>query len=236
MDSIKIVCMLGEICMIFLRVPWGYILLYISGTILPENSLPVTHVSDLYHVFRCTTVAMDASKLKESAFWNKKLDKSAVVFDVDKNGHISRADFLLMRERFSQQNVSKKYLEEFNKSQEQFLDHVNLKDNSVKYTYAEMKEKFIEYLQKASEGFEILMENSFKLLDLNDNGVISFEEWKSHYVVRGIPTEYARASFDAMDKNGDGEILLEEFVAYNYEFFCSDEDKLSSSILYGPLE
>ena len=106
----------------------------------------------------------------------------------------------------------------------------------MKYTYAEMKEKFIEYLQKASEGFEILMENSFKLLDLNDNGVISFEEWKSHYVVRGIPTEYARASFDAMDKNDDGEISLEEFVAYNYAFFCSDEDKLSSSILYGPLE
>ena len=90
--------------------------------------------------------------------------------------------------------------------------------------------------RKLVKALKFLWKNSFKLLDLNDNGVISFEEWKSHYVVRGIPTEYARASFDAMDKNGDGEISLEEFVAYNYEYFCSDEDKLSSSILYGPLE
>ena len=179
---------------------------------------------------------MDLSKLKESTFWNKKIDKAAAILDTNKNGYISRADYMLYRERFSQQPISQKHFNEFVKSQDQFLDHVNLTDNSVKYTYKEMREKFIEDVKKAGEDFKIFLENLFKPLDLNEDGVISFEEWKSYYEVVGIPAMYSRASFDAMDKSGDEKITLEEFVAYNYEFYCSDEDKMRSSILYGPLD
>ena len=51
-----------------------------------------------------------------------------------------------------------------------------------------------------------------------------------------IDKAHARASFDAMDTNGDGKISKEEFVAYHVEFYYTAEDKLKSSILYGPLK
>ena len=182
------------------------------------------------------TVTMELSKLKESSFWNKKLDKCIATFDANKNGRISRRDFLLVRENFSQQNVSKKHFNEFVKSLEKFLDNVDLKDNSVSYTHAEMKEKFIHYFERVSGGIAILIENTFKSLDIDNNGVISFEEWKLHYLARGIPIEYARTSFDAIDQDKDGNISMKEFVAYHYEFYYTVEDKLSSSILFGPLD
>lgn len=67
----------------------------------------------------------------------------------------------------------------------------------------------------------------FNNLDLNEDGVISFTEWTAHYQSLGIDTANARASFDAMDKNGDGKISKEEFVNYHYEFFFTTENNLS---------
>ena len=68
------------------------------------------------------------------------------------------------------------------------------------------------------------------------DGVISFEEWKTHYQIMGIDLAYARASFDAMDTDKNGVISKEEFVSFHFEFYCTSEDKLGSSILHGPLD
>ena len=57
-----------------------------------------------------------------------------------------------------------------------------------------------------------------------------------HYKALGADVAYARASFDAMDMDGNGVVSKEEFTAYNIEFFYSTEDKLNSSIMYGPLD
>ena len=43
------------------------------------------------------------------------------------------------------------------------------------------------------------------------------------------------ASFRAMDRNHDTLLSREEFKAYHVEYFFTSEDKLNSSILYGPL-
>ncbi len=51
----------------------------------------------------------------------------------------------------------------------------------------------------------------------------------------GIDTVHARASFDAMDANGDSIVSKEEFTAYLKEFYLTAEDKLKSSLLLGPL-
>ena len=82
---------------------------------------------------------MDQSKLLNNVFWNKKIDRLVRIHDTNKDGHISRKDFMVVRERLSQQKVSKKFLAEFIKSQDMALESLGLTDDSVKYTYDQFK-------------------------------------------------------------------------------------------------
>ena len=76
----------------------------------------------------------------------------------------------------------------------------------------------------------------FDVIDANGDGLIDLDEWRVLYECRGIPVEYAKASFVAMDADHDGLISRKEFVDYQFEFTFTSEDKLKSSILYGPLD
>ena len=62
------------------------------------------------------------------------------------------------------------------------------------------------------------------------------KEWELHYKCMGTDPKYAKASFEAMDTNGDGVVSFEEFTAYHVEFFTTNENKLNSAILHGPLD
>ena len=157
------------------------------------------------------------SKLRESKLWNQKMDRFVRVQDTDNSGDISRADFELIDERYRKlctQNPQK--VDMYVKQHSEVLDRMNLTDGSVKLTYDEFKEKLVEDLTKSGK-FEPLFVAVFNNLDLNGDGVISFEEWKAHYYCMGIDQEHARASFDAMDTNGDGVVSKEEFINFLYE-------------------
>ena len=181
-------------------------------------------------------MATDFSKLRESEFWNKKIDRVVRVRDTDKSGDISRADLVLIVERYKKLGTSTpEHLEMLSMTQSAALDRWNLSDESVRLSYDEFKEKVIEDLTKGVK-YEPMFEAGFRNLDMNGDGVISFEEWIAHYSCLGIDLAHARASFDAMDQNSDGKISMEEFVNFHYEFFFTAENKLGSAILYGPLE
>ena len=64
----------------------------------------------------------------------------------------------------------------------------------------------------------------FRPLDTDDTGMISYDEWVKHFKAIGVDPKYARASFDAMDADGDGKVSKKEFVDYHYEFFYTNED------------
>ena len=102
-------------------------------------------------------------------------------------------------------------------------------------SYDDFKDKIIEDLAKCGK-YKPVFEAGFRHLDMNGDGVISFEEWTAHYKCMGIDPAHARASFDAIDQNSDGKISMEEFVNFQYEFYFTAENKLGSAILYGPLE
>ena len=79
------------------------------------------------------------------------------------------------------------------------------------------------------------MRPCFAGLDLDGDGYISLEEWTIHYKCLGIDPKHAKASFDAMDTNGNGKVSFDEFDAYHREYFTSTKNDFNSAILYGPL-
>jgi len=141
-----------------------------------------------------------------------------------------------MMERYSKQCTSSPQKREaYAKEWSKICDSMGLTDESVKLSYDEFKEKYIEYVMKGGS-WKPMFEAAFSYMDLNDDGVMSFDEWKAHYTCVGIDLAYARPSFDAMDANSDGVVSKEEFMNFVYEFYCTGENKLGSAILYGPLD
>ena len=188
----------------------------------------------------------DLSKLQENDFWRRKIRRAVEVRDTNKSGDISRADFQLVIDRYGKLGtVSPQRLAKLSKSFLTKCDMLGLTDETVKMSYDDFEDAYLKVISaqaaKRSSPDEKLQyaknvfSDMFRILDVSGDGVISFKEWSAHYQCIGVDTAHARASFDAMDKNGDGKVTEEEFVSYNYEYYNTAENKLNSEILYGPL-
>ena len=181
---------------------------------------------------------VDILKLRDNEFWKKKFHKSVALRDTNNSGYISRADFELIVDRYKQLDSSTaKHIENLTKSLSHVCDEIGLTDSNERLTYDDFQECWLAGMSStvaASEG-KVFFRDMFTNLDMNCDGVVTINEWEAHYKVLGISLDYARASFDAMDADGDGNITLEEFVDYHTEYFYTAENKLNSAILYGPL-
>ena len=187
----------------------------------------------------------DFSKLQANDFWQKKFRRQIEVHDTNKSGDISRADFEVVVDRYRQLGTaSEQFLEKLTKSLMKFADMHGITDASVKMSYDDYEAAHMKVLSREGEKpaspddklqFALdILRDMFSNLDMNGDGVITFNEWSAHYHCMGIDTAHARASFDAMDANSDGKVTQEEFVNYHYEYYYTTENKLNSKILYGP--
>lgn len=175
--------------------------------------------------------------LQGSEFYRKKFQRAMEVRDANKDGYIQRADFMLVTERYKELGASDEHLKKIVSAFEEGWKMWGLVDDDTALTYEEFAHNHMEAMAEYSkEGAVKLFSGMFEVIDLDGNGEISFKEWEDHYRALGVNVAYARASFDAMDMDGNGVVSKEEFTAYNIEFFYSTEDKLHSSIMYGPLD
>ena len=177
-------------------------------------------------------------KLKENAFFKKKLRCALKATDVDKDGMITRRDFELIAERQKEfGGVSDERSAELRKHLMEFCDILQLTEGSPGLTYDQFIDSQVAYAVEYSQPDKTpgYMPAFFAGLDLNGDGHISLEEWTTHYKCLGIDQKHAKTSFDAMDTDGDGEISYDEFVAYHREFYFTTKNDLNSAILYGPL-
>jgi Ca2+-binding EF-hand superfamily protein len=176
-------------------------------------------------------------ELQESEFYRKKFQRAMEVRDANKDGFIQRSDFMMVVKRYKELGATDEHLKKMTSAFEEGWKMWGLVDDSTALTYDEFASKHMQAMAEFSkEGAVKLFSGMFETTDLDGNGEISFKEWEDHYKALGVNIAYARASFDAMDADGNGVVSKEEFVAYNIEFFYSTEDKLNSSIMYGPLD
>ena len=194
-------------------------------SILGRPALPVLQATE--------RMATDFSK---NEYWRKNYYKELSTRDANKDGFLAREDFDIIIQRYRDLGkTDEKRLAKLYETFEDMMESLGILDYGTKLTYEQVMEITGKNGAKY-EDFVKCLTASFEVIDSDDNGVISYDEWENYYKALGIDTKYARASFDAMDTDGDGVISKDEFVAYNKEFYFSVDDNLKSSIMYGPLE
>lgn len=171
--------------------------------------------------------------LIKNDFWMKKLMKECEVRDDNKDQVLTRADYEKKVQRYKDMGSSEKHLKKLSDHYDAFMEVLGIADPKTRLPY---KEAIANFSKSNFEVLEKLIVTHFDIIDTNEDGKISFDEWVTLYKVLNIDTSHARASFDAMDANSDGVVSKEEFFAYTKEFYTSVEDTLKSSILYGPLD
>lgn len=197
----------------------------------PSSLAAVRH----FQVLPALMMDFNFEQQSKDTFFMKKFSRDTEARDMDKDGFITRADFDLVVQRHIDMGTPEKKVTELRKIMGSMSDSLGLTDHNKKLTYEEYGKswgKKIEEMGKSSIHFAEL----FHAVDTNDNGEICYDEWVRHYRAMGIDPKHARASFDAMDVDGDGMVSKHEFIDYHREFFYTTEDKLKSSLLYGPLE
>ena len=206
------------------------------NAVAPDS--PANFTAATQHRNPTASLAMEISpeELVKNEFWLKKLMMAMSVVDANKDGFISKADFDLVIERYHKMGSSEEHLERLKEAYAVLRQVLGVADDDTRLTYEETIENFGKgIITSTTEELAMFITAHFETIDSDGNGEISFREWTEMYKAVGINTEFARASFDAMDANGDGIVSREEFTAYGKEYFFSAEDKLKSSILFGPL-
>lgn len=158
------------------------------------------------------------------------------VRDADKDGLIERADFKLVIQRFKVIGTSEEHLKKMSATYSKAYEQLGIVDGSTSLTYDEFVTRFAKQMVNSAEQMESIGDSTVSVLfEAICSGEITFKEWVDFYNALGIDPAHAKASFAAMDENGDGVVSKEGFAAYIKEFFLSTEDTLNSSILFGPL-
>lgn len=179
------------------------------------------------------------SDLSKNEFHRKKILSFARSRDVNKDGVVTRGDTELVISRFRENGASERHMRTVENFFSQYSNDIGLTDSSKSFTYEQLANIFYtssKALKWGSNSVQQFFKLNFKVVDVDQDGKISYKEWENYYLALGIDPRHASASFTAMNRSQGGSVSLDEFMSYHREFFYSTEDRLNSSILYGPLD
>ncbi|MGP3684642.1 EF-hand domain-containing protein [Streptomyces sp. IBSNAI002] len=77
------------------------------------------------------------------------------------------------------------------------------------------------------------IEADLAIADRDNDGMVDVEEFKSLYQALGVPSTEAEEIFRELDRNADGELTLEEWLAAAIEFFTSTDHNAPGNRILG---
>jgi juvenile hormone diol kinase len=165
-----------------------------------------------------------------------------LVLDTDQNGYIERPDFERAAKALADLNNVSEFSEEYLKLRKTFVDiYENIKtlmdvDKNHRIQLAEWVSYFGKMLDSDDEYVEIISpiaRHIFNMLDHNENGKISIEEWQLFAKAYSIPDHDIEGLFNKLDYNNSGFITRDEFGYMITDFFLSDDPNKPGNYIFG---
>ena len=139
---------------------------------------------------------------EQQAFLLRKLRTWFAAQDVDKNGYITAEDFEEIAKRFVKYGkLEEKKGKEITEAYYGVIKNFGLENRGDKMTlerYLEGAMKFREN-PRSRELTREAMSKNFDAVDIDNDGIISFEEFRLYFKSMGINESNAKVAFDGVD-------------------------------------
>ena len=176
-----------------------------------------------FHLLCCiedlhTLVKMDTS-FTDSPTWIKKMKWRFSHLDVDKNGIVDNADLAIVAKKLAALRNEGPGEE---KHYYQIVKAISLIDEEgvTEEEFVKQAKTFVS-LPDAKERLQELADAGFKIMDINNDGVISYEEYLQFYKSLNMKQETINELFKKADTNGDGVVDYQESCESFFKFFLS---------------
>ncbi|MFK7953116.1 MAG: EF-hand domain-containing protein [Ekhidna sp.] len=166
-----------------------------------------------------------------------------VVLDQDRNGVLDENDFKEIGESLCLLWIFKPDSDEYNKvmssclkSWEMFKTYFNTQ-NAVANgdQFLNFCDSMISNEDKTlyREFVSLMIGSIFDSFDLNDDGVISSDEYTDMFLCYHIPIKHSAKAFVKLDRDGSGNVTKSELMEGVDEFFLSSDPKSRGNWLFG---
>ncbi|XP_013400505.2 sarcoplasmic calcium-binding protein-like [Lingula anatina] len=189
--------------------------------------------------FLYNTENMSTSSEEPSQFWYKKMKTFYRRADKHSHGYITFEEYIKIADYFEKTGqLSPVKAQHLRRALAHTWQHCWCHGTTCDQV---MEEEFISNMAEFVKGdrreiVTLAMPYIYEAIDLNKNGEISVEEYRTFLSGHGIDTTHADAAFAAMDTNNDNVISKEEFLHAAEEFFLSNEEGgVNSHCFWGAL-
>lgn len=172
----------------------------------------------------------------------RKLRARFAAIDVDKNGVIERADYLLMRDNFARVGGLEKDSQEYLVLDKQVnvLWELLRQSADVNQDDKVTEEEFLAYMETQLEGDDFVQKQilpfvhfNFKLLDPDKTGRLTKDIFLVGAECLCMDKTTAETSFERLDVDGKGYIEMEEYTARAKEFYLEESLDAPGNWMFG---
>ncbi|XP_055905496.1 sarcoplasmic calcium-binding protein [Eupeodes corollae] len=179
------------------------------------------------------------SQRGESEFWRRKMRTLHKILDVNRDGVISFDDYSLLAKRFTDvgnlsPEMSAEFLEVMKQTWEEQWGEIN------PYNLITAEQFLTEVHHKLNDRELVnkigrFLPYIFKAVDIDHTGNLNLDQYKLFFRCLGLTDEDAAISFAVIDRNGDGQLSLNEFVHLGRQYFLTENERKISKMFWGPL-